>query len=88
MGSYGRKYSREERARMIQNEGDGLADQFRERIAALEADLAAARAALEAVEWIVADSNWEWCAFCHATREDGHKPDCPRQVALGLAKKP
>lgn len=58
------------------------------RIAALEADLAAARAALEAVEWIY-DGLWHRCPWCKGYKvREGHAPNCKRQSALGLENNP
>lgn len=57
----------------------------------LRADLGATRAALEAVEWvtvIIDGLPFLNCGYCHQPILAGHATDCPRQVALGLAKKP
>lgn len=60
-----------------------LSDEY---VADCKAQLAAARAALEAVEWVYDDVS-KYCPWCramthHANRPIKHKPDCPRQAAL------
>jgi hypothetical protein len=44
------------------------------------------RRALESVEWITNDFGLRLCPFCENSQYHGHTLDCPRQVALGLAK--
>ena len=46
----------------------------------------ALRAALEMVEWVEADDHPDYCPWCGNFDNMGHTPDCPRQVALGLAE--
>ena len=51
----------------------------------VQAQLAAARAALEAVEWIpVATTSVCICPWCGYPSYNGHAPDCPRQRSLGV----
>ena len=54
----------------------------------LRAEVAQLRAALDAVEWVddsdVDENVWFTCPWCKNDEEDGHKPDCQRQKALGL----
>ena len=42
------------------------------------------------VEWVftcVNECNVDWrCPWCHGWKDDGHKADCPRQLALAQAK--
>ena len=53
-----------------------------------EFETARLRAALEKVEFIDIDSEngYYACAWCGA--DEIHKPDCPRQIALGLRVEP
>jgi len=44
----------------------------------LEAEAAAMRAALETAEW----GPQGYCCFCGNHRDDGHRADCSRQLAL------
>ena len=48
----------------------------------------ALRAALLKVEWFDDGSfpSYSYCPWCGNLETFGHKPDCPRQVALGLAE--
>lgn len=57
------------------------ADKEQSQVAELESELADARAALERVNWVN-----DYCLWCKRFYDDGHAPDCARQVALG--KKP
>jgi hypothetical protein len=57
----------------------------------LKRDNARLREALEHLEWV--HRYWEtlgwgdyYCLWCGKRQADGHASDCPRQVALGLAK--
>lgn len=61
------------------------------------AEAANARSALEAVEWIITEDGYVclWCKKVHPFEADEehapdleHRPDCPRQLALGLAPSP
>ena len=52
-----------------------------DRIAALEAENARLRAALERVEWVEHDG-WHLCAWCGSEDWEGHAPDCAWQAAL------
>ena len=58
-------------------------------IAELEAENARLRAALEAVEWALDGLGDYRCPWCGAWRSDdhGHRPDCQRQLALGITEK-
>lgn len=44
--------------------------------------------ALMAVEWSASEAGPEWdeCPWCRNYRRDGHRADCQRQLALGLAE--
>jgi len=45
------------------------------------------RAALEAVEWVelrYSPPAGRVCPWCDNYHDEGHKPDCQRQAALGL----
>lgn len=45
------------------------------------------REALQAVEWVHDRLDQpDYCPWCVACETDGHKPDCLRQLALGLTK--
>ncbi len=52
--------------------------------AALRADNAKLRAALEAVEWITDPDHHDetLCPWCGSFEDDDHRPDCQRQAAL------
>lgn len=65
------------------------------KIAALEADLAAAHVALEQARLVIFclpewndNGDWSTCYLCNNREHEGHTDTCPRQVALGLTKKP
>lgn len=51
-----------------------------ERADAAEADAGRLRGALQMVEWV--ERVCPWCLWC----DEGHKPDCARQLALGCCK--
>lgn len=57
---------------------------LQKRIAELEAENSALRAALEAVEYDVHGI----CLWCAGEYYSDHNPDCQRQAALGLTPKP
>lgn len=48
------------------------------KVERLEAQAAALRETLEAVEW----GPQGYCAFCGNHQDDGHRPDCLRQITL------
>jgi len=57
----------------------------RERCAALEAENARLREALEAVEWFESNDGYRTvyvCPWCDEPEEFGHTADCKRQAAL------
>ena len=46
-----------------------------------------AREALKQVEWVSEmdyDATWRFCPWCIGGVKQGHAPDCPRQLALGI----
>jgi hypothetical protein len=52
----------------------------------LNAENARLRATLEAVEWVVVEgAGFKACPWCEMTVEQGHRADCARQIALGIA---
>lgn len=61
------------------------ADSLRVEVARLKADLAHARAALQAVEWADMERRCPWC-LAYADDNIGHKAYCQRQAALGMGE--
>lgn len=44
------------------------------------------RQALEKVEWVFEQyGEIAWCPWCENYEHEGHKKDCVRQIALGVA---
>jgi hypothetical protein len=68
-------------------------DDYRQWIDEIRASMPPAAAepatmdALMAVEWSASEAGPEWdeCPWCRNYRRDGHRADCQRQLALGLA---
>ena len=55
------------------------------REAQLNSDLIRLRAALNAVEWKDMGYSYHACPWCDCLVIDGHRADCQRQLALGMA---
>jgi len=53
----------------------------------LREELKRAKDALRQVEWVYygEDDELMECPWCEEWKENGHKPSCPRQLALGSA---
>jgi hypothetical protein len=60
--------------------------QLLDHIAILEAQNKQLREALEEVEWLKERNGATWCPWCENSDFEGHVPDCPRQLALGIKK--
>ena len=65
-------------------------EQWQQIAAEWKAEADRLRATLEAVEWSGPPHTWiderdEWCMWCGNYRPDGHRADCHRQIALGVA---
>jgi hypothetical protein len=58
---------------------------YMEEYERLEAGCRQLLATLAAVEWIDVES-WDMCPSCHATKSEGHAPDCQLAAALRAAK--
>lgn len=73
-------------------ENSRLTADYERAIQYLEAEIAALRAALEAVEFANISYTPEYdiatrrCLWCKKTLEADHSPDCQRQAALGLKR--
>lgn len=64
----------------------GTESALKQELAAAWAERDALQGALEQVEWRLFSGDGDpICPWCEAGEWEGHKPDCPRQVALSRA---